>query len=122
MSEIINQEMKMTYVIVPEVEYLNREASEMVFAGNHEAALGLFARALTLDPSSAETWYNRGNCLDELGRHPDAVASYNKTIQIDPCHAESWYNKGVSLKKMGKYEEAEGCIDLAVRLARGFVE
>jgi len=112
----------MTYVIVPEVEYLNREASEMVFAGNHEAALGLFARALTLDPSSANTWYNRGNCLDELGRHRDAVECYNRTIQIDPCHAECWYNKGVSLKKMGKYEEAEGCIDLAVRLARGLTE
>jgi len=122
MSETISHEMKMTYVIVPEVEYLNREASEMVFAGNHEAALGLFARALTLDPSSAETWYNRGNCLDELGRHRDAVECYNRTIQIDPCHAECWYNKGVSLKKMGKYEEAEGCIDLAVRLARGLTE
>jgi tetratricopeptide (TPR) repeat protein len=122
MSKTINHEMKMTRVIVPEVEYLNREASEMVCAGNHEIALGLFARALTLDPTSADTWYNRGNCLDELGRHPDAVECYNRTIRNDPCHAESWYNKGVSLKKMGKYEEAEGCIDQAVRLARGFEE
>jgi len=122
MSETINHAMKMTYVIVPEVEYLNREAGEMVYAGKHENALGLFARALTLDPSSADTWYNRGNCLDELGRHGDAVECYNRTIKIDPCHAEAWYNKGMSLKKLGKTEEAERCVDQAVRLAQGLEE
>jgi tetratricopeptide (TPR) repeat protein len=122
MSETINQNMKMTHVIVPEVEYLNREAIEMAGTGKHEDALGLFARALTLDPSSAGTWYNRGNCLDELGRHRDAVECYNRTIQIDPYHSESWYNKGMSLKKMGESGEAERCIDQALRLAQGLEE
>jgi tetratricopeptide (TPR) repeat protein len=122
MSETINHEMKMTRVIVPDVEYLNREASEMVCAGNYENALGLFARALTLDPSSAETWYNQGNCLDEIGRHRDAVECYNRTIQIDACHAEAWYNKGMCLRKMGNFGEAESCINQAVRLAQGFPE
>jgi tetratricopeptide (TPR) repeat protein len=122
MSETINSEMKTTYIIVPEVEYLNREAREMVNAGNLEDALGLFARALSLDPSSANTWCNQGNCLDELGMHRDAVESYNRTIEIDPCHAEAWYNKGMSLKKMGNFPEAEHCVNRAVLLAQGLPE
>jgi tetratricopeptide (TPR) repeat protein len=122
MSETTSHEMKMTHVIVPEAEYLNREASEMVYAGQQENALAMFARALTLDPSSADTWYNRGNCLDELGRPRDAVECYDHAIQIDPCHAEAWYNKGMSLKKMGKSGEAERCVDQAVRLAQGLPE
>jgi tetratricopeptide (TPR) repeat protein len=122
MSETTYHGMKMTYVIVPEAEYLNREASEMVYAGQHENALALFDRALTLDPFSADTWYNQGNCLDDLGRQGDAIECYDHAIRFDPCHAESWFAKGVNLKKMGKFPEAERCIDQAVRLAQGLAE
>lgn len=122
MSEISSQQLKMTHVIVPEAEYLNREASEMAFSGRNEDALGLFARALSLDPSSADTWYNQGTCLEDLGRHADAIECYTNAIRFDPYHAESWYNKGVCLKKMGKYQDAEQCIDQALRLAQGHEE
>jgi tetratricopeptide (TPR) repeat protein len=111
--------MRTTMTIVPEVEYLNKQASELVSAGNQVQARELLEQALAVDPFSAATWLNKGNCLDDLGSYGEAVECYNQAIRIDPCQAETWYNKGISLKKMGRLQEAESCISHAVSLSLG---
>lgn len=111
--------MRTTLTIVPEVEYLNKQAGELVSAGNQVQARDLLDKALQVDPFSAATWCNKGNCLDDLGNYGEAVECYNQAIRIDPGHAETWYNKGVSLKKMGRIPEAESCISHAVSLSLG---
>jgi tetratricopeptide (TPR) repeat protein len=111
--------MRTTLTVVPEVEYLNKQAIELVSSGNQVQARELLDKALAVDPFSADTWFNKGNCLDDLGSFAEAVECYNQAIRMDPGHAETWYNKGISLKKMGRTKEAESCINHAVSLALG---
>jgi tetratricopeptide (TPR) repeat protein len=105
--------------IVPEVEYLNRQANELAAAGQQEQARMFLDEALKVDPASACTWFNKGNCLDDMGHYAEAIACYNEAIRIDPGQAETWYNKGISLRKTGNIREAESCISPAVSLSLG---
>src|SRR5205809_1140029 len=49
--------------------------------GNAEVA---FERAVTLDPTNAESYNNLGEALGELKQYPRALETFNKAINLDP--------------------------------------
>ena len=61
------------------------------YQGWHEAALGSYDRALTLMPTFAEVWIERGRVLSELGRGQDAIASLQTATQLEPDLVDGWY-------------------------------
>src|SRR6266576_713336 len=46
--------------------------------GRYESALGLFDRAIAVNPNDPRLHFNQGNALRDLGRSVEAVASYDR--------------------------------------------
>src|SRR6185436_4359001 len=62
-------------------------------------------KALSLNPSSAEAWYNRAVTLSELKRIEEAVESYNQCIALAPNYANAGYNLSLCLLQLGLFEQ-----------------
>jgi Flp pilus assembly protein TadD len=72
--------------------------------GNAEVA---FERAVTLNPTSAETYNNLGEALGELKQYPRALEAFNKAIGLDQKLLKAKYNQAVSYDRMGNFKYAE---------------
>ena len=67
-------------------------------------------QAISINPNSADAYYNRGAVYDDLKEYHKAIEDYNKTINLDSKHVEAYYNRGFANKKLGKYQQAlEDC-------------
>lgn len=66
-----------------------------------------------IDPANPETWHNKGNALNSLGKFEEALSCFDKALEINPNYAEAWNNKGLALGKLGRYQEALECYDKA---------
>lgn len=51
--------------------------------GDAELAMGLFARALALNPENAYTYHNRASLLTDLGRFDEACADLKRAIELE---------------------------------------
>jgi tetratricopeptide (TPR) repeat protein len=65
-----------------------------------------FEKALSLNPSVAETWNNRGTIFNDLKLYELAVADFDEAISLDGLYAEAYANKGKSLTLLKRYDEA----------------
>lgn len=59
--------------------------------GWDEAALGSYDRALTIAPTFAEVWVERGRVLQHLGYDEEAIASLQQAIHHEPDLDIAWY-------------------------------
>ena len=75
LTEIGNNETAQTYF------QLGRSLEE---AGNCQAALIEFEKAIARDPYYADAWYHRATCYDKLGMYDEAYDSYRFLLTIDP--------------------------------------
>ena len=78
--------------------------------GKHAEALKAFEKAIEIDPTYHEAWFNKGVALGDLGKHAEALKALEKAIEIDPSDDEVWFNKGLLLADLEKYEEAVECL------------
>ena len=72
--------------------------------GNAEVA---YERAVTLDPTSAESYNNLGEALGELKQYPRALEAFNKATSLDPKLLKAKYNQAVSYDRMGNFRYSE---------------
>jgi tetratricopeptide (TPR) repeat protein len=72
--------------------------------GNAEVA---FQRAVTLNPTSAESYNNLGEALGELKQYPRALEAFNKAISLDQKLLKAKYNQAVSYDRMGNFRYSE---------------
>jgi len=82
--------------------------------GNAYMAQGKFAnaqvafeRAVTLNPSDAESYNNLGEALGELKQYPRAIEAFNKAVSLDPKLLKAKYNQAVSYDRMGNFRYSE---------------
>jgi tetratricopeptide (TPR) repeat protein len=78
------------------------------------AALG-YGRALEIAPQ-AETYFNLGNVLYELGREADAAERYLQAIKAEHDFAEAWNNLGNALVTLKKLEDGVRAYEMALSL------
>jgi tetratricopeptide (TPR) repeat protein len=71
-------------------------------AGDHEAALGLFRRALEFDPDNAQLIANLGVTLAALGRIDEAIDSLQRSILLDPTQDSARINLAELLRVSGQ--------------------
>ena len=71
-----------------------------------KVVLQVLQKATELLPADAETHYNLGNALRDLGQLDDAVASYRRALKIKPDYAEAHNNLGGVLKDQGNMDAA----------------
>jgi Flp pilus assembly protein TadD len=72
--------------------------------GNAEVA---YERALTLNPTDAESYNNLGEALGELKQYPRALEAFNKAISLDQKLLKAKYNQAVSYDRMGNFRYSE---------------
>ena len=73
---------------------------------NHEElAKNFYRRALEIDPTRPDIYYNLGNLLKE-DEPEEAEILYRKSINLDPDSATVWHNFGISLNNQNRFVEA----------------
>ena len=82
----------------------------------HEEALSSFDRALEIDSTDYQAWFNRGGALDNLGRSEEALESFDRALEIDSTDYRAWSNRGVALDNLGRHEEALESCDRALEI------
>ncbi|WP_348303339.1 tetratricopeptide repeat protein, partial [Methanothrix sp.] len=109
--KIVNLIFLMMILCVPvfgqaSVEELNDRGIDLAEQGRYEEGVAVFEEAIQIDPTYADSWFNKGNALYRQGKYDEAIAAYDKAIEIDPQDAYAWYNKGNALHAQGKCSEA----------------
>jgi len=92
------------------------KAEAKYYASDYKAALELLDLVVEYGGASAEVWFQRGYCLDELGRYEEALVSSEEALRIKPDYASAWHNKGNALNELGRYEEALVSSEEALRI------
>ena len=72
--------------------------------GNAEIA---FERAVTLNPTDAESYNNLGEALGELKQYPRAIEAFSKALTLDPKLLKAKYNQAVSYDRLGNFRYSE---------------
>ncbi|WP_428489173.1 tetratricopeptide repeat protein [Rhodopila sp.] len=90
--------------------------------GRVPLAVGLLARATTLDPRSAAEFGALGSGLMLLGRPEAAIASFDKSIELDPNAAEDHYNRGRALQELKSFDQAISSFDRAIAARPDFCD
>jgi tetratricopeptide (TPR) repeat protein len=85
-------------------------------------AIKCYKRALELNPSYAEAYYNLGNVLAHQGKLLEAIQHYERAVQLKPDYAEACYNMGVALLREGKVAEAIQQFEHALQLKSDYLE
>ena len=75
--------------------------------GDLEGARKLLIQAAELDPGTAETHYQLGNCYRRLRQNDEAEASFRKTLDLAPGHSPAWFGLTFLYADNGRLEEAK---------------
>lgn len=117
-------EIKAGNVQLSREELLSKEAiiegKKYLFKGEYDEAIKCYDKAISIDPSYAVAWYNKGTALHDLRRYKDAIYCYDKAIERDPNNGDAWNGKGVALYNSGGYDHAIYCYDKAIGLKGDF--
>lgn len=68
----------------PQEAYAEIAAGELLGAGNDEAALRHFERALVIAPGYVRAWVRKASCQTRMGRIAGAIISYQEALKREP--------------------------------------
>ena len=64
--------------------------------------LTAFEKAVTLDPNSAEAWFNKGYALAGMKRYDEAIAAFDQVKVIDPSYPNLQKNREIAVQLRDK--------------------
>lgn len=91
-------------------------------AGNREAAIASYRRALSLKSDYVDALVNLGNLLFNKGENAEAVACYRKATRLAPGNAMAHNNLGAALLAQETWNEAAICFREALRLRPDYAD
>lgn len=74
-----------------------------------------FSKAVQIDGTQPEYWYQQGAAQLELDRVDEAKASFEKAVQLDPMHWDAFYRLGLSYEKQNDPKKAAASYGDSVR-------
>jgi tetratricopeptide (TPR) repeat protein len=77
-----------------EASAINDQAITLLNAGDAAAAAEGFRRAIKLQPTSAESYFNLGIALKDLSRHQDSAVAYLAALELRPTFHQAHFNLG----------------------------
>jgi len=73
----------------------------------YQLAVSSFNRAININPSYADAYFNLGKAQRELGKSRDAIVSYSKCIELDKNYAAAFNNRGtIFLEDLKDYDKS----------------
>ena len=84
--------------------------------GEKEAAKRAFRKAIELDASYTEAYFNLGILLANDGQNEEAERLLRTATQLDPNSHKAHGQLGVLLQQLGRYSEAEGELRRAIEI------
>src|SRR5688500_8542842 len=85
-------------------------------AGRRDAALGYFARAVSLRPDNAAWHHNFAECWLAINELDQAIAAYRKSIALEPARPETRASLAIALARRGLLDQAIEQFDQAFSL------
>ena len=85
----------------------SRRATLMMALGRQEEAHRDAARAISLDPRSADAHYVLGRIHEQDLELPNALEAYSRVVEIDPEHVQTRYRLSLVHRRLGDAEEAK---------------
>jgi lipoprotein NlpI len=96
---------------------LIKEAQASLQSGKIEAALGLAAKAIRLDPKNARAWLCQATCRAALGKHKEAIADCGRVLELDPqLGPDALSIRGGEYFKLGKIRASLADFDRQIKL------
>jgi len=96
--------------------------ADLVATGRVPEAIPHYERALRLEPTFAQGYYDLGNALAQAGRLPEAIDSYRQAVRLKPYYGEAHNNLGVALADAGRVSEAVVEYEAALQLDPDHIE
>lgn len=85
------------------------EGINLAEQGRFEQALGLYQKALALNPEDSSIYFNLGGLFRELGQIEKAADSYEKALSLHPDDAEGNILLGLLYTQLRRAKDAEAC-------------
>lgn len=89
-------------------------ALDYVLLEDYPDAVRWLDRAVSLDPTNAEAWYDLGRCRMHQGKFSDAEAAFGRTLALQPNDSKALNNLGLSLEAQNRSVEALSMYQKAV--------
>ena len=93
---------------------------QLTEAGEFEAAIAEYNKAISIKPGFAIAWTNRGFAQGKLGRHLEKFHSCAQATNVAPSFAEAWNCKGLARFDLKQYELALREYDQAIYVDNEF--
>ena len=78
-----------------------------ILESNPKQAESLLQKAIELDPTNAETFYNLGKLYTSKKEYAKAIQAYDKAIDLDPSSPDAFFNLGFLYYGRKDYSKAE---------------
>lgn len=85
---------------------LSRQAEAARDARQLDKALGLYQRALKLQPAWDEGWWNAGSIAYDLDRYNECAPAFRRLAELKPDSAPAWTMSGLCQYGLRNYEAA----------------
>jgi Tfp pilus assembly protein PilF len=80
-------------------------------AGNSEAALAAFTRALVIDPDDADTFYFLGALKSQLHQYPEAIKEFQAALKINAYHVSAEFGLAQAYQRSGDSPKAKAHLE-----------
>jgi tetratricopeptide (TPR) repeat protein len=94
----------------------------LVETGKAPEAIPHYERAVRLEPTFAQGYYDLGNALSRAGRLAEAIDSYRQAVRLKPYYVDAHNNLGVALAEAGRVPEAVAEYEQALQLQPDHIE
>jgi tetratricopeptide (TPR) repeat protein len=95
--------------------------SALLQAGENQAALNAFQKALRTGSNSPELMFQLGRHLRQQGDLTNAATAYQRAAELKPDQPEAYYNLGNLYDDCGKYRQAIESFQKAIALKSDFI-
>jgi Tfp pilus assembly protein PilF len=84
-----------------------RQAIDAEDAGDFDAAIRLYSKAIESDPEWSDVYVFRGAMFAKKGDTDRAIADFSEAIKLDPRDADAYQRRASAHERNGEYPRAE---------------
>ncbi len=97
-------------------EIHSERARALLRLGRRDKALLDYHRAIRLDATVPDSWYQRGSLRSQIGEPEPALEDLSEALRLDPDLEPGYRARARVLVALGRFAEAQADIDAALRL------